>query len=224
MPCNIGFKSYAKIEIPVPQPQAFTAKSEAPEISADLLEKLGVEDPEFLSWAKELEIKPLLETALERTLRKISRGDIDFTIDDRGMLEAKGRFITAREKKLLSEKVTAVADQWQFEILGIVAELLNYRPTITTRGKELTLVAEEEGKSHPCNYIKVTRQEGISTLTFEHFKSRGSLELETAKFLTLAHQLRVKIALGKNEISEGDPLPSEQTLITEHRHGHGHRH
>ena len=77
MPCNIGYKSYAKIEIPEPQPQTFTAKSEAPDINAELLTKLGEEDPEFLSWVQELGTKPLLEEALKRALQKLgATGDI----------------------------------------------------------------------------------------------------------------------------------------------------
>jgi len=224
MPCNIGYKSYAKIEIPAPQPQTFTAKSEAPNIDAELLEKLGVEDPEFLEWVKELATKPLLEEALKRTLAKMATGGIDFKIDAKGMLEAKGRFVTDREKKALSEKAGAVSDRWQFEILGIVAQLLSYRVTITENGNELVLEAEEEGKSHPCNYIRITRRDGVSSLTFEHFKSRGALALETAKFLTLAHRLGVKIELDANEVSEGDPFPGEERQADDDLLAHGHRH
>ena len=218
MPCNIGYKSYAKIEIPESQPQTFTVKSEAPDIDAELLEKLGEEDPEFLEWAQELDTKPLLEEALKRTLQKMNAGGVDFKVNARGVLEAKGRFITAREKKLLSEKVSAVSDRWQFEILGIVTELLGYRATIVQNNKDLILEAEEEGGTHPCDYIKIARQGGASELVFEHFKSRGALALETAKFLTLAHRLGVKIALRKNDVSEGDPFPDEI------RHGQGQKH
>ena len=78
MPCNIGYKSYAKIEIPEPQPQVFTSKFEAPTIDADLLTKLGEEDPEFLEWASELNTKPLLEEALRRVLAKTNTKGIDF--------------------------------------------------------------------------------------------------------------------------------------------------
>jgi hypothetical protein len=225
MPCNIGYKSYARIEIPEPQPQTFTAKSEAPNIDAELLEKLGEEDPEFLSWVGELGTKPLLEEALKRALQKAGvAGDIKFAIDARGMLEAKGRFVTSREKQLLSERAATVSDRWQFETLGIVAELLNYSVTITQSGKELVLEAEEEGKSHPCDFIKVTRRDGISTLTFEHFKSRDALALGTAKFLALADRLGVKIALRANEVSEGDPFPGEVRLDGRFAQAHGHRH
>ncbi|KKW24856.1 MAG: hypothetical protein UY70_C0002G0005 [Candidatus Kaiserbacteria bacterium GW2011_GWB1_52_6] len=221
MPCNIGFKSYAKIEIPVPEPQVFSVKSEAPDIDAELLKKLGIEDPVFLKWAiNDLDVKPLLQEALKRALAAVDTGGLYFTIDANGMLEAKGRFATPREKKLLSEKALAVSDRWQFEILGIVAEILNYSVTISQRGDEMKLEAEEAGKSHPCDYIKVTRRGGVSEITFEHFKSRTTLDLATAKFLALAHALGVKIALGNHEVSEGDPFPGEE--MHSHRHGHHH--
>lgn len=222
MPCNIGYKSYARIAIPEPQPQTFTAKSEAPDIDADLLEKLGEEDPEFLEWAQELNTKSLLEEALKRTLQKTDAKGIDFKIDAKGMLEARGRFVTAREKKLLNEKASAVSERWQFEVLGIVTELLGYRMTITQNGKDLVLESEEEGGTHPCDYIKVVRRDGNSELIFEHFKSRGALALQTAKFLTLADRLGVKIALKKNTVSEGDPFPDEIQHAQRQKHEHHH--
>ena len=151
MPCNIGYKSYATIKIPAPEPQTFTNNAMAPDIDADLLEKLGQEDTQFLEWAQ---------------------------------------------------------------------ELLNYTVRITHKGGEFILEAEEEDKTHPCDYIKVSKKGGDATIVFEHFKSRDALKLETAKVLVLAHKLGIKIALGKSEVTEGDPLPNENRL--RHRHDHGH--
>ncbi|MBI2030968.1 hypothetical protein HYT05_05075 [Candidatus Kaiserbacteria bacterium] len=221
MPCDIGFKSYAKITIPVPTPQTFSARFEAPNIDTDLLEKLGVEDPEFLAWAKELDQRPLLEEALKRALAKMDAGGIDFIVNADGMLEAKGSFTTTSEKKWLSEKASAVSDRWQFEILGIVTQLLDYTVNITQKGDELILEAEEAGRTHPCDYIKITRKGDISDIRFEHFKSRGALDLAMAKFLTLAHKLGVKIELKKCEISEGSPFPGEIRIDHGLRHSHG---
>lgn len=228
MPCNIGYKSYAKIEIPEPQPQTFKAKAEAPNIDAELLAKLGNEDPEFLEWVGGLDKKSLLEEALKRTLTldKINVRGIEFSINAEGMLEAKGSYINSKEKKILAETASRVSGRWQFQILGIVAQLLGYNVTITQSSSgEFLLEAEEEGKSHPCDYIKVTKKDGNATLTFEHFKSRGALQLETAKFLTLAHRLGVKIVLGDSTVSEGDPFPGEERQVHEHgHHGHSHDH
>ncbi len=222
MPCNIGYKSYAKIEIPELQPEVFRSKSEAPSIDAELLQKLGEEDAEFLEWTRELDTKPLLEEALKRTLAKTNAGGIDFKIDKNGKLDAKGSFTTDREKKVLRDRVAVVANRWQFEVLGIVAELLNYATTVSQNGEELILEAEEGGGTHPCNYIKVTRRGNTSTLMFEHFKSRKTLDLESTKFLALAHLLGVKIALQNNVISEGEPFPNEAHSMEGHRHVYGH--
>ncbi len=222
MPCNIGYKSYAKIEISAPQPQTFKAKAEAPNIDADLMAKLGSEDPEFLEWASELDTKTLLKEALKRTLTKVVVKDIEFSVNAKGMLEAKGRYFNDKEKKNLAEVASRVSESWQFEILGIVTQLLGYTATITKNGSEFILEAEEEGKSHPCDYIKITKKDGNAVLVFEHFKSRGALQLETAKFLALADRLGVKIVVGDSTLSEGDPFPGEERHG--HSHGHGHHH
>lgn len=224
MPCNIGYKSYTRIEIPIPQPQIFKAKADAPNIDADLLAKLGNEDPEFLEWARDLDIRPLLEEALKRTLAKISAEGIDFVVNAEGMLEATGKFFNAKEKKRLAEITSRVSSRWQFEILGIVAQLLDYSVIITQRGNEFVLEAEEEGKSHPCDYIKVTKTDSDASIVFEHFKSRRALELAMAKFMTLAHRLGVKIALGESTLTQGDPFPGEERHHEAHMHGHGHHH
>ena len=221
MPCNIGYKSYERVTIPAPQPQVFSEKSEAPEIDAELLEKLGVEDSEFLEWVSELNVKPLLEEALSRALAKTSsRRGIDFTINAKGMLEANGKFISSEEKKRMKEVSATVSKLWQFEILGIVAELLDYTVNITQKGDLMTLEAEEAGKSHPCDYIKVSRKGDQSEITFEHFKSSKALDLATAKFKALARKLGVKIIGRNREVVEGDPYPTEVISKTGHRHKH----
>ena len=218
MPCNIGYKNFSKVVIPEPEPQTFKAKANAPTIDADLLAKLGSEDPEFLEWIGELDTKSLLQEALKRILAKVKAQGVEFTVNAKGLLEAKGGYVTERQRKILEEATSRVSESWQFEILGIVTQLLDYRFTITQNGDEFVLEAEEEGKSHPCDHIKVTQKDGNATLTFEHFKSRRALEVETAKFLTLANKLGVRIVVGESRVSEGDPFPSE------HRHGHHHHH
>jgi hypothetical protein len=86
----------------------------------------------------------------------------------------------------------------------------------------MVLEASERGKEHPCNYIKITRSGGVSDITFEHFKTRKSLDLEVAKFLALTHKLGVQIAIRKQEVVEGDPFPEE--VRHTHAHSHAHRH
>lgn len=131
MPCNIGYKSYAKIEIPEPQPQVFKQKANAPEIDEELLEKLGEEDEQFLEWVKELDTKSLLKKALKRALAKIDAKGIDFKINAQGMLEATSKFINAQQRKILTETASNISERWQFEVLGIVAELLDYDTTMS---------------------------------------------------------------------------------------------
>ncbi|MDE1970248.1 MAG: hypothetical protein KGI50_01595 [Patescibacteria group bacterium] len=218
MPCNIGVKSYAKIEIPQPQPQTFSSKTEAPAIDADLLEKLGQEDSVFLQWIRELDTKPLLEEALKRALLNMKGSGIDFRINASGMLETKGSFVTPQEKKALQIRAAAVSDRWQMEILGIVTQLLGYAHTLTVRGEETILEAEDEGKAHPCKYIKVTRRNNASSFVFEHFTSRSALDVEMAKFLLLADRLGVKVAVRDKEILEGDPMPVSAHLSHLHTH------
>ncbi len=224
MPCNIGYKSYAKIRIPEPQPQTFKAKIDAPKIDAELMARLGSEEPEFLEWINELDTKPLLEEALKRALVNISAKEVDFFVNDKGALEAQGRYLNEKEKRILTEAAAKVSERWQFEILGIVTQLLGYNATISQKENELVLEAEEEGKTHPCDYIKVSKKGEDAALVFEHFKSRKALELETAKFVTLAHKLGVKIILTSSDISEGDPFPGEERHSHHHGHRHGHNH
>ena len=224
MPCNIGFRSYAKIAIPEPQPQVFKAKADAPNIDEELLDKLGAQDPEFLAWAQTLDTKPLLNEALKRALAKAPAGGIDFTVTDKGVLEAQGSYTNATQRKRLTDAASEISERWQFEVLGIVAQLLNYRVTITNRAGEFVLEGEDEKGTHPCNSLKITKKGADAAFTFEHFKSRDTLQTETAKFLTLAWRLGVKIALQSNAVVEGDPFPGEVRHQHGHQHGHSHTH
>lgn len=220
MPCNFGYKNAARVRIPTPQPQKFKAEIYAPEIDGDLLVKLGEEDAEFLEWLQELDTKPLLEEALKRALAKISSNGLRFKINSKGMLEAEGSFTTAVEKRRLSETTSKISERWQFEILGIVTQLLGYSFTISQNGDELILEAEEEGKVHPCDYIKITKtKDGEGTLTFEHFKTRKLLQIGMAKFLALARKLGIKIEVGESETSEGDKIATETGHTHRHKHG-----
>lgn len=223
MPCNIGFKSYEPIKIPEPQPQVFKTEASAPEIDADLLKKLGEEDPEFLDWVSTLDPRSLLEEALKRTRSKTNGSGIRFKIGEDGTLKAEGSFTSQTEKRRLSEAAKVVSERWQFELLGIVVELLDYDVTIREEGGGLVLEAEEKGKSHPCDFIKVTKKGDSATLTFEHFKTRKALEKEIAKFLSLADRLGVKIALEHPSVTEGDPFPDEVRETSAH-HNHHHTH
>ncbi len=223
MPCNIGYKSFATIKIPVPEPQTFKAESEAPDIDADLLAKLGQEDPDFVEWVRELDSRPLLEEALKRASAGLDIKLLRFNVNSKGMLEAEGKFVTAADKKRLSNAAAKISERWQLEILGIVTELMEYTAEIRQDGEELILEAQEKGKEHPCDYIKVTKSPKSSSLVFEHFKSREALEVGSAKFLLLADKLGVKINVQNRKITEGDPFPG-QHIHSDGAHHHGHTH
>lgn len=223
MPCDIGYKNYAQIRIPAPAPQEFKSKTEAPKIDADLLKKIGEEDPEFLEWAKELDTMPLLQEALKRALKKVEVGGVQFSIGKNGYLEAKATYRNAREQKSIEKTTETVSRRWQFEILGIVAELLDYTVTMAEKDGVTVLEAEERGKVHPCKYIKITKGPDEASMTFEHFASRKEMEIEMGKFLVLAERLGVKIAVVQS-VTSGQPIPGTHTHDHAHAHDHGHDH
>ncbi|KKS37066.1 MAG: hypothetical protein A3G49_00665 [Candidatus Sungbacteria bacterium RIFCSPLOWO2_12_FULL_41_11] len=221
MPCDIGYKNVVRVVVSSPVPQEFKEKIKPPEIDRELLDKIGEDDPEFLAWARDLDVRPLLEEALKRALAKVPAEGINFKINLELLLEASGRFFTEKDKRRMADTVSRVSSRWQFEIFGIVAELLDYRITITERKGEFFLEAEEEGKTHPCDYFTITKKGNDATLVFEHFKTRRALEVEKAKFVILAHKLGVKIAFRESTITEGSPFPGEERLNEADRHRHG---
>ncbi len=222
MPCNIGYKTYIPVRIPQPKPQTFKKKMPAPKVDQDLLEKLGTDDPQFLGWITELNTKPLLEEALKRTLTVQSSGNISFTIDENGNVAAESSYLSSREKNEIEKTTNKVLDRWQMEVLKIVTQLLGYDANIQTQtGGGLTLVAEESGKSHPCKYIRVSKDSsGKGEITFEHFASKTELEKEKVKFVALSQKLGIKISLPKSPIS-GQPIPGR--VIEESYHSHSHK-
>lgn len=73
MPCNIGYKTYVPVRIPQPKPQTLKKKMPAPKVDQDLLNKLGVDDPGFVTWIDKLDTKPLLEEALKRPREELAK-------------------------------------------------------------------------------------------------------------------------------------------------------
>lgn len=225
MPCNIGYKTYAPIRIPQPKPQTFKKKMLSPNIDQELLEKLGVDDPEFLAWAQKLNIKPLLEEALKKTLEVRPSGSVNFSISEDGNIVAESTYTDGPERKEVERITDRVLNHWQMGVLKIVTQLLGYDATISSQGKDgnetLTMVAEETGKSHPCKYIRVSKDSGGNgEITFEHFTSKSELEKEQVKFVSLAQKLGVKITLPNSPIS-GQPIPGN--IKEQHPHAHQHK-
>lgn len=129
--------------------------------------------------------------------------------------------------KIKVEKIVdLVANRWQMEVLKIVTQLLGYDAVISekTEGdqKSFTIVAEEKGKTHPCKYIRITKdQDGNGEVTFEHFDTEKDLEREKVKFAALAQKLGVYIALSNSPI-QGKPVSSHTHNHTEEHHSHKH--
>src|SRR3989338_7235342 len=228
MPCDIGYKTYTPVRIPQPKPQVVKKSLPAPSVDADLLDKLGIDDKEFLSWISNLDIIPLLEEALKRTLETNSPGKIKFSITKSGGISTEYEYTTQGEKIVAEALAEKTLSNWQIQIFQIVTELLGYDTVIKTEsssGNEvLTLVAEEYGKTHPCKYIRVSKStNGNGEITFEHFDTPEDLEKEKVKFTALSQKLGIKIGLTTSPIT-GQPPPTTHDHAHDHQHGHGHTH
>lgn len=224
MPCDIGYKTYAPIQIPQSKPQIFKKRMPAPGVDQDLLEKLGIDDRQFLEWINELDIKPLLEEALKRALAVQLPRNVSFSITEDGNVLAESAYLDGRGKDIIEKATDRMLNRWQMEVLKIVTQLLGYDANIQSRltgnNETLILVAEEKGKSHPCKYIRVSKDSnGNGEITFEHFASKPGLEKEKVKFAALAQKLGIKIVLPDSPIS-GQPI----SVSVQEQHAHSRQH
>lgn len=73
MPCDIGYKSYSRVKIATPQVQTLKITAKAPSVDADLLDRVGVDDPAFLAWMQEIDTQPLLQRALDAALVAVNK-------------------------------------------------------------------------------------------------------------------------------------------------------
>lgn len=217
MPCNIGYKSIVRAQISVPQPKKLVSKTKAPAVDADLLKKIGEEgDPVFVEWLNELDTGPLIEEALKRALSNVDNSNlVKFSIDSLGYLKAEAEYIGDAKKAKTESIIFSVFNQFQFEVLKIVLELLDYNVTISKEGEDnFSLEGEKAEESKVHKYVKITKDsDKDATLRFEHFESPESLEREKAKFLSLSQKLGVKINVFESQDS-GQPIPDG----TIHRH------
>lgn len=220
MPCDIGYKSYTPVVIAipkpvrpaVPQPKKFEVRTVAPQIDADLAAKLGMEDPDFLAWAQEVDIIPLQQEALKRALAKIDMPNkLRFEISSDGMLVSRGSYLSDSEKAGLQKKVDEVNGQFQMELFQIIAQIMDYETVLakTDSGGDLvwTLEGEKNENAGVHKYLRVSKGPGErGEVEFEHFDSGKTLETEMDKFFVLAQRLGLGITLGKSRKS-GRPIP-----------------
>ena len=211
MPCDLGYKSFSRATVPVPKPLAFKKRAAAPKVDAELMERIGQDDPAFVEWVDELDVAPLLEQALAKTLAAVGGSPVKFSIVDGG-LAAEATYKDGAEKERAEAVADRVSARWQMEVLAIVAQLLDFETSVTvTRegGNEVIMLeGEKHGDEQVHEYLRVTYDPAKgSAVLFEHFGSEKKLAAVKAKFLALAQKLGVKIRLGETRES-GSPIPS----------------
>ena len=210
MPCDIGYKTVARVRVPAPMPQDFKEEAKAPEIDRDLLEKLGEDDPEFAEWVQGLDVAPLLAEALKRALLKVPSAGILNASIKKGNLVTRGRFTTNAQRRQLEAAASLLSQQFQMEVVQVVAQILDYATVMNSEknGAEdiLALEGEKETGQGVNRYLKVTRKAaGDGVFAFEHFDSKKSLISEEQKFTALAQKLGVKLVLRDAE-TRGQPI------------------
>jgi len=211
MPCDIGYKNISRIRVEPKLPQEFKEKVKAPKINKELLDNMGVADAVFLEWVSDLNINPLLNEALKRTLKAVvDIGKVEFRINN-GELEINSKYVDVKEKRGIELIARKVSERFQLETIGIIAQLLDYRVMPSERksgsDKFVAIEGEKEENTKVHKYLRVSiGNNGEGVLTFEHFESQASLKQERAKFLTLAQKFGIKLNVSE-ERESGQSIP-----------------
>src|SRR2546423_1661019 len=121
MPCNIGYSEQLTARLSIPKPQAFRAGARAPRADRELLERIGVEDPAFVAWFRELDVAPLLTLALDKTRQQTDTRGLRLAIDAQGRLTVEADYRNAAERAQLAGRSDQVLARWQFEVLAVIA-------------------------------------------------------------------------------------------------------
>lgn len=212
MPCNIGYKEVARTTIPKPVAKKFRAKVDAPKIDRELLNKIGEEDMVFVDWINNLDILPLLQEGLGRAQNSVKAPDkTTVKINSDGSLDINADYDSDRGKRNLESFTNKLSGRFQMQILGIVAELLDYTIEISQDKNSLVLEGEKSQRSdgRVNRYLKISKNEqGAGEFRFEHFASPEELKREKQKFLALAQKFGIKIALESTEKS-GQPIAAD---------------
>ncbi len=212
MPCDLGYKSFNRVTVPAPQPLTFKKRIEAPKVDAELMERIGQDDPAFIEWMNELDAAPLIERALAKALSAVGDASpLTFTVDASG-LSAEGAYRGAAAKERAERIADRVGRRWQAEVLAIVAQLLDFETVVAATvedGAEIVMIeGEKHGAEQVHEYLRVTLdpRRGAAVL-FEHFSSKPRLAAVKSKFLALARKLGVAIDVAESRES-GSPIPA----------------
>lgn len=220
MPCDLGYKVVAKTTVQSPIKKEFKDTIKPPKVDADLLEKIGVDDPNFIAWFQNLDTKPLLIAVLNRILDKFSSNpNLKATINEAGNLVVTSSYQNELERQQLEGLSNQFGDDFQMAMLAVVAQLLGYQTLISKQriAGEPTLIleAEKHGEDLVSKYIRVTKtSSGKGIIQFEHFSSAAERDLELRKFLAIGQKLGVRIDLDRVLQVGGQPIQKG----VEHRH------
>jgi hypothetical protein len=209
MPCDIGYKSFQEVYLPVPQPKKLSKKVEAPKVDLDLLEKIGEGSPEFIEWFGELDSDSLLGFVLSEVLQGRNLKGINFGVKD-GTVLATTEYKTEAEKKAIEKVIDGVMNDFQMRTLKMIAEILGFETVIRERNGEIVIEGEKlnTDNNQVTRYLKISRgTEGKSQIMFEHYSSKKILEEERGKFTLLAQKfgLPVDFTLPR---TQGSPIPT----------------
>lgn len=210
MPCDLGFKSYSRVDVPVPQPTVLKKRYAAPAVDAELLRLIGQDDAAFVEWINELDTSPLLQKALDAALAATKAKGVTFSVDAAG-LSAQATCTGDAEKRRAEKAIEKVSRRWQIEVLAVVAQLLDFETQVTVSKADgqdvLMLEGEKHGASRVHEYLRVTFDPAAeTTMLFEHFASKKEVDLMRSKFLALSQRLGVPIKVVATRQS-GSPIP-----------------
>ena len=210
MPCDLGFKSYSRIDVPVQQPAVLKKRCAAPAVDAELMRLIGQDDQQFVEWINELDTAPLLQKALDAALSAGGARGVTFSVSADGLI-AETTYLGAREKQRAEKAIEKVSRRWQIEVLAVAAQLLDFETQVTATavgGKDvLMLEGEKHGSSRVHEYWRVSFDPAAeTTMLFEHFASRQEVDAVRDKFLALSQRLGVRIAVTATRQS-GSPIP-----------------
>ncbi|HXE72846.1 MAG TPA: hypothetical protein VNO81_09300 [Candidatus Nitrosotenuis sp.] len=203
MPCNVGYRETFRARVGAPAPRTFRTSAAAPALDQELLDRIGVEDPEFGEWLADLETGPLLQEALERTRQALDTSGLQLSLGADGSLTIQAQAADPGQRSQVQARADQVLARWQLEVLGVVAQILGYQTRVTEQG--LTAV-KPTGEASP-EMFTVTPEGGLR-LRFEHFKSRRSLSTEVARLALLAR--RLGLGLDLESLERGGRPPQGQ--------------